>query len=799
MAEGTKMKGFEESLKKQDARIKAILESSTIERQALEEKMESNYVDMKALVEANSVELKEEMKNFMATMSAQFNTFMRNLQGEKGILGQSPNSSERHPNQMLRKSPEGSNPFLGEKSRFPIGVPKLEFPSFGEGQQMDVVELHLEGKVDLWYQSFKKDRGVVQWVDFGSELCIRFGDIGGEDVVEEFNKLYQDLSVLAYQEKFEELRVVVMEKIKPAVKKHMPQTLQVAFEKARWQEQYLSIILKQTKAPMKVPPPISSGNKHTHPNDLSHKKPATQVFENSIKKDSPPSYKRISPTEFQYRKDHNLCFRCGEKFFPGHIYKNRGIHLVLADEEGLLDTEVDEEEGEIIEYQGNKSGKDGTKGHDLSILLDGRSTDCFIRSAIAQLHLDSVHDHKPFKVRIADGKELTCNQWIPNMKWKMQGHNFTQDVYVLDLEPYDLILGVDWMKHYSPMTFDFKELTLSFDKEGETVLLQGDSHTAKVRMRQGTAAQRYPHMQKSEIERQVKNLLQSGIIQPSNSPFPSLALLVKKKDRSWRLCIDYRQLNNLTVNDKFPIPIIDDLLDELYNAKIFSKIDLRSGYHQIRMNPSDVPKTAFRTHSGLYEYLVMPFGLTNAPATFQALMNSIFEPFIRKFVFVFFDDILVYSSDLNSHLKHLSLVLNILRTHSLYAKMSKCSFGQDKIEYLGHIVIVEGVSADPAKVEAMLSWLVPDNIKALRGFLGMTGYYRRFVKSYGKIAKPLTKLLKKDSFVLSGVATSAFEQLKVAMTQAPVLALPNFSMPFMLEIDASQTAMGTVLISKGDY
>ncbi|XP_071939819.1 uncharacterized protein [Coffea arabica] len=638
--------------------------------------MESNYVDMKALVEANSVELKEEMKNFMVTMSAQFNTFMRNLQGEKGILGQSPNSSERHPNQMLR-SLEGSNPFLGEKSRFPIGVPKLEFPSFGgsnprewirkyekffqlylipEGQQMDVVELHLEGKVDLWYQSFKKDRGVVQWVDFGSELCIRFGDIWGEDVVEEFNKLYQDLSVLAYQEKFEELRVAVMvklpllsksyyvssflsglkEEIKPAVKIHMPQTLQVAFEKARWQEQYLSIILKQTKAPMKVPPPISSGNKHTHPNDLSHKKPATQVFENSIKKDSPPSYKRISPTEFQYRKDHNLCFRCGEKFSPGHIYKNRGIHLVLADEEGLLDTEVDEEEGEIIEYQGNKSGKDGTKGHDLSILLDGRSTDCFIRSAIAQLHPDSVHDHKPFKVRIADGKELTCNQWIPNMKWEMQGHNFTQDVYVLDLEPYDLILGVDWMKHYSPMTFDFKELTLSFDKEGETVLL----------------------------------------------------------------------------------------------------------------------------------------------------------------------------SDLNSHLKHLSLVLNILRTHSLYAKMSKCSFGQDKIEYLGHVVIVEGVSADPAKVEAMLSWPVPDNIKALRGFLGMTGdraddlstgYYRRFVKSYGKIAKPLTELLKKHSFVLSGVATSAFEQLKVAMTQAPVLALPNFSMPFMLEIDASQTAMGTVLISKGDH
>ncbi|XP_071900942.1 uncharacterized protein [Coffea arabica] len=596
------------------------------------------------------------------------------------------------------------------------------------------------------------------------------------------------------------------EEIKAAVKMHMPQTLQSAFEKARWQEQYLSIILKQNKTPVKVSPPISSGSRHTHLNDLSHKKPAAQVFENNV----------------------------GERFSPGHICKNRGIHLVLADEEGLLDTEVDEEEGEIIEYQGNKSGRDIAfslhsvsghmfsntikmlghfKGHNLSILLDGGSTNCFIRSAIAQLHPDCLQNHKPFKVRITDGKELTCNQWIPNMKWDMQGHNFTQNVYVLDLEPYDLILGVDWMKHYGPMTFDFKELTLSFDKEGETVLLQGDAHTAKDIFKEPTSLPpvreldhqiplmpdakpfkinpyRYPHMQKSEIERQIKDLLQSGIIQPSHSPFASPALLVKKKDGSWRLCIDYRQLNNLTIKYKFPIPIIDDLFDELHNARIFSKLDLRSGYHQIRMNPSNVPKTAFRTHSGLYGYLVMPFGLTNAPATFQALMNSIFEPFIRKFVLVFFDDILVYSSDLNSHLKHLSLVLKTLRTHSLHAKMSKCSFGQDKIEYLGHVVTAEGVSADPTKVEAMLSWLVPGNIKALREFLGLTGYYRRFVKDYGKIAKPLIELLKKDSFIWNEAATSAFEQLKVAMTQAPVLALPNFSLPFVLETDASQTAMG---------
>jgi hypothetical protein len=273
---------------------------------------------------------------------------------------------------------------------------------------------------------------------------------------------------------------------------------------------------------------------------------------------------------------------------------------------------------------------------------------------------------------------------------------------------------------------------------------------------------------------------------------------VRKKDGTWRFCVDYRHLNAVTVKDRYPMPVVDELLDELAGSKFFTKLDLRSGYYQIRVAEEDECKTAFRTHSGHYEFLVMPFGLTCAPATFQAAMNTVFAHAIRSYVLVFVDDILIYNKTLEEHQKHLRDVFRLLQQNQFYVKRSKCSFAQPSLEYLGHIISAKGVATDPAKIAAVQGWPTPTNLKQLPGFLGLAGYYRKFIRQFGILCCPLTHLLKKQvQFPWTPEVQAAFEALKQALTQAPVLALPDFAKEFVLETDACATGVGDVLMQQG--
>ncbi|KAI3772311.1 hypothetical protein L6452_03493 [Arctium lappa] len=363
------------------------------------------------------------------------------------------------------------------------------------------------------------------------------------------------------------------------------------------------------------------------------------------------------------------------------------------------------------------------------------------------------------KVEVADNSQILVEEVYDESSIVIDGQSFPLRMYPMGMGEFDVIVGMDWLASNDAHIVCNKKLIRIAQpgKEEIVVSISGRlNHFASERQVDfcidlvpgvapiARAPYRLAPAKMKEMMTQLQELLDKGFIRPSTSPWGAPVLFVQKKDGSMRMCIDYRELNKLTVKNKYPLPRIDDLFDQLQGESYFSKIDLRSGYHQLKVREEDVPKTAFCTRYGHYEFLVMPFGLTNAPAAFMDLMNRVCSPFLDKYVIVFIDDILIYSRSKEDHETHLRAILELLKREKLYAKFSKCEFWLKEVQFLGHVVSKDGIKVDPAKIEAIKGWEAPKSPSEVRSFLGLVGYYRKFIKDFSRIATPLTALTRKN-------------------------------------------------------
>ncbi|GKA59205.1 putative nucleotidyltransferase, ribonuclease H [Tanacetum coccineum] len=485
--------------------------------------------------------------------------------------------------------------------------------------------------------------------------------------------------------------------------------------------------------------------------------------------------------------------------------------------------------------------------HFVTVLFDSGADFSFISTEFAPLlNVRPSIVNPGYVIEVADGKKVEVDRIIRDCKLELGGSLFSINLIPLGHGSFDVIVGMDWLSQHKAVIVCHEKVVeipvedgrilrvhgeravgitkaLKSAKEDEPKLsdisvvrefedvfpedLSGLPPQRQVEFRIDlvpgvTPVAKSPYRlapsEMQELSGQLQELQDKGFIRPSHSPWGAPVLFVKKKDGSLRMCIDYRELNKLTIKNRYPLPRIDDLFDQLQGSRYFSKIDLRSGYHQLRVHEDDIPKTAFRTRYGHFEFTVMPFGLTNAPAVFMDLMNRVCKPYLDKFVIVFIDDILIYSKTKEDHEVHLGLVLELLRKEKLYAKFSKCEFWLQEVHFLGHVVNQNGIHVDPSKIEAVKNWKTPTTPSEIRSFLGLAGYYRRFIANFSKIAKPLTSLTQKNQKYVWGVEQEeAFQTLKNNLCDAPILTLPDGVEDFVVYCDASNQGLGCVLMQRG--
>ncbi|GJU21461.1 reverse transcriptase domain-containing protein [Tanacetum coccineum] len=439
-----------------------------------------------------------------------------------------------------------------------------------------------------------------------------------------------------------------------------------------------------------------------------------------------------------------------------------------------------------------------------------------------------------YSVELADGKSLTINTILRGCTLNLQNHLFNIDLLPIELGSFDVIVGMDWMaEHRAEVVCYEKYIRVPYGND--MLIIQGKRSGVKNKSRlevissirtqkyidQGCQVFLIQMMMEEETEIPERRIEDVPVVRDFPEVFPEdLPGLPPTHQVEFHIelipgsapvaCAPYRlaptemkelaeQLKELSdkVKNRYPLPRIDDLFDQLQGSSIYSKIDLRSGYHQLRVREEDVPKTAFRTRYEHYEFRVMPFGLTNAPAVFMDLMNRVCKPYLDKFVIVFIDDILIYSHNKKEHEEHLKTILELLKKEELYAKFSKCEFWINTVKLLGHVIDSSGIYVDPTKIEVVKNWASPTTPSEIRQFLGLAGYYRRFIEGFSKIAKPMTELMQKNQkFDWGEEQEEAFQLLKQKLCAAPILALPEGSEDFVVYCDASIKGLGAVLMQR---